>query len=166
MSDKFNGLVEAIFLPPRNWVLQSKLTFTCGHLNNEHVKLLSKCGVEISDKGKGKAEITAPKGYITDLASVPRAAWAFIAPFDVARAAIIHDVLYEKINGAFKAGKIDDREPARELADNTFRHAMECSSPAVAGWKIFSAYWSVRVFGRFAIKSSAPRGAKPALVLK
>ena len=32
-------------------------------------------------------------GYDTDLASIPRAGWALVAPWDVARAAIIHDIL-------------------------------------------------------------------------
>ena len=41
--------------------------------------------------------IVVPKGFETDLASVPRAAWALIAPWDVARAAIIHDLLYKTI---------------------------------------------------------------------
>ncbi len=163
---KFNGLVDAIFLPPRNWVLNNKLTFTSKKFNNDIVKKMKDCGIQIVDGGKGTATITAPKGYITDLASVPRAAWAFIAPFDVARAAIIHDIMYEKINVAFKTGKIDERESYRKIADDTFLDAMRCSEPAVAKWKIFSAYWSVRMFGRWAIKSSAPRGAKPPLVLK
>ena len=41
--------------------------------------------------------ITVGKGFVTDLASVPRAAGAIMAPWDVARAAIIHDLLYKKI---------------------------------------------------------------------
>ena len=44
--------------------------------------------------------ITVPKGYITDMASVPRGCWAFIAPFDVA--SVVHDILYEKINTQYK----------------------------------------------------------------
>ena len=74
-----------------------------------------------------KAEVI-PKGYITDLASVPRMCWAFIAPFDVARAAVIHDILYEKINGAFKEGVIatkKDREIYRSIADNIFKQGMQ-----------------------------------------
>ena len=166
MSDKFNGLVEAIFLPPRNWVLNKALKFTCGHLNNDDVKKLKDCGVDVVDEGKGIATITVNKGYITDLASVPRACWTFIAPFDVARAAIVHDILYEKINVAFENKKISERESYRKIADDCFKHAMKCSQPAVPGWKIWSAYNAVRLFGRFAIKNSRPRGAKPTLVLK
>jgi len=38
---------------------------------------------------------------------------------------------------------------------------MQYAEPSVPKWKIKSAYYSVRLFGRFAINSSAPRGAKP-----
>ena len=93
---RFNGLLDAIFLPPRNWVLNEKLTFLADLSDGEKSKLIE-CGVTTKETG----EVTVPKGYITDLASVPRACWAFIAPFDVARAAVVHDILYEKVNGAF-----------------------------------------------------------------
>ena len=45
-----------------------------------------------------KTEVfTVPNGFITDLASTPRLLWNLIAPFDVARAAIVHDLLYKAI---------------------------------------------------------------------
>jgi hypothetical protein len=167
----FNGLLDAIFLPPRNWVLNKELKFKSKDLNNEEIAKLMICGVDVKDKGQNKGEITVPAGYITDLASVPRICWAFIAPFDVARAAVIHDILYEKINGAFKRGQIPTkkhRELYRTIADNIFRQGMENSEPSVPNWKIKSAFYAVRMFGRWAINSSAPRGQKPnqPLVLK
>ena len=36
--------------------------------------------------------VTCDAGMKTDLASVPRIAWAVIAPWDVARAAVIHKI--------------------------------------------------------------------------
>ena len=160
----FNGLLYAIFLPPRNWVLNKALRFKSDDLDNTEVEMLKECSVDVIDNGKNTATITVPKNYITDLASVPRICWAFIAPFDVARAAVIHDILYEKINGAFKEGIIStkkQRELYRSIADKIFRQGMENSEPSVPKWKIKSAYYSVRMFGRWAINSSAPRGAKP-----
>ena len=50
-----------------------------------------------------------------------------------------------------------EREYYREIADNIFREAMRNSEPSVPGWKIWSAYTAVRLFGRWAINSSAPR---------
>ena len=76
----FSGLLDATFLPPRNWTLKKHLTYACDTLTEKDVKMLRDCTVSITDTGK----ITVPAGYITDLASVPRAAWAFISPFDVA----------------------------------------------------------------------------------
>tara|TARA_Y100000590_G_scaffold16744_1_gene20098 strand:+ start:3091 stop:3573 length:483 start_codon:yes stop_codon:yes gene_type:complete len=156
---RFNGLLDAIFLPPRNWVLNNALKFVAD-LNEVEISKLARCGVAVKDNG----EVTVPAGYITDLASVPRIAWAVIAPFDVARAAVVHDILYEKINGAFKEGTIkskSEREEYRAIADNIFRQGMEYAEPSVSKFKILSAYYAVRMFGRWAINSSAPRGAKP-----
>jgi hypothetical protein len=156
---RFNGLLDAIFLPPRNWVLNNALKFIAD-LTEVEISKLNRCDVKVKDNG----EVTVPAGYITDLASVPRIAWAVIAPFDVARAAVVHDILYEKINGAFKKGDIkskSEREEYRAIADKVFKQGMEFAEPKVAGFKIWSAYNAVRIFGRWAINSSAPRGAKP-----
>ena len=38
-----------------------------------------------------------------------------------------------------------------------FLEGMESAEPPVSKWKIKSAYWAVRMFGRWAINSSAPR---------
>ena len=81
-----------------------------------------------------KNVVSVPKGYITDLASVPRFCWAFFAPFDVARAAVVHDILYEKINTAYKGEKIltkHDRERYRKVADDVFKEGMESAVPPV-----------------------------------
>ena len=156
---RFNGLLDAIFLPPRNWVLNNALKFRAD-LNEVEISKLARCDVKVNDDG----QVTVPANYITDLASVPRLAWAVIAPFDVARAAVVHDILYEKINGAFKKGNIkskSEREEYRAIADNIFRQGMEYAEPSVSKFKIVCAYYAVRMFGRWAINSSAPRGAKP-----
>lgn len=67
----------------------------------------------------------------------------------------------KKLIWHLKAGTIKDREPYRLIADTMFKLAMKCSEPAVPGWKIWSAHSAVRLFGRFAIKNSQPRGDKP-----
>lgn len=160
----FNGFLDATFLPPRNWTLDKELTFKSDAIKDNEVEKLRHCKVSVGDDGT----ITVPAGYITDLASVPRSIWAVISPFDVARAAVIHDLLYEYINTQYKtvnnsAAAEDgpatkkEREHYREIADNIFREAMRNSEPSVPGWKIWSAYTAVRLFGRWAINSSAPR---------
>jgi hypothetical protein len=153
---KFHNLLDAKFNPPRNWTLDTALKFDSDTLSDEGRDLLKYCGVRVTNKNV----ITVPAGYITDLASVPRICWGFIAPFDVARAAVIHDILYEKINTAYKNEKIltkHDREKYRKVADDVFKEGMESAVPEVPKWKIWAAYNAVRLFGRWAINSSAPR---------
>ena len=89
---KFNNKIEAEFNPPRKWVLSRMLTYTNQDINAEALKCV---GVEIT--GSKMFKIIVGEGFETDLASVPRICWAFIAPWDVARAAIIHDLLYKRI---------------------------------------------------------------------
>lgn len=153
---KFHNLLDAKFNPPRNWTLDTALKFDSDTLSDSDRDMLKYCGIQVTKKNV----ISVPKGYITDLASVPRFCWAFIAPFDVARAAVVHDILYEKINTAYKDGKIFtkyDREKYRKIADDVFKEGMESAEPKVPKWKIWSAYNAVRLFGRWAINSSAPR---------
>jgi len=153
----FNDFLDAKFLPPRNWSLDAPLKFKSELLSAEYRELLVECGIQVTKKTR---TITVPKGYITDLASVPRICWTFIAPFDCARAAVVHDIMYEKINGAFKKGIIEskkERELYRKIADDMFLEGMQSAEPAVPVWKQQAAYRAVRAFGRWAINSSEPR---------
>ena len=98
-------------------------------------------------------KISVGKGFITDLASVPRICWTFIAPWDVARAAIIHDLLYKRIRQYRSAGGDDKKviSAAKKAADDVFHMAMKDAEPSVANWKIIAAYDSVKMFGRWSI---------------
>ena len=95
------------------------------------------------------------------MASVPIACWMFIAPFDVARAAVIHDLLYKNIR-QYRWTWIKDkvREPklelekvyqAKEISDKIFLCAMNDSEPEVPSYKKNPAYWAVKVFGNSSI---------------
>ena len=99
----FNSLMHATFNPPRNWTLLEDLKFTSDKITEEQAIMLRDCEVKVRNDNKtDQYVVTIPKGYVTDMASVPRAIWAFIAPFDVARAAVVHDIMYEKINTQYK----------------------------------------------------------------
>ena len=148
---KFNNKIEAEFNPPRKWILSRMLTYTNPEIDEA---ALERVGVEV----KG-FKITVRKDFVTDLASVPRMCWAFVAPWDVARAAIIHDLLYKRIRQyraekKKKLGNWEDPKVIREAkraSDNVFHMAMKDAEPSVAGWKIAAAYYSVRMFGRWSI---------------
>ena len=150
---EFNDKIEAEFNPPRKWVLARALSY---QNDNMEESALQSVGIKCP-----ASRITCEKGFVTDLASVPRICWAFIAPWDVARAAIIHDLLYKRIR-QYRAENEDSNDPnielvirtykaAKKAADDVFHMAMKDANPSVAGWKIFSAYWSVRLFGRWSI---------------
>ena len=146
---KFNGLLDAKFHPPRTWVLDSALVYDDDHLSEDDIKTLNAIGLKVKKNGK----ITAPKGLKTDMASVPRFMWWLIAPFDVARAAVIHDVLYSKIrNYRYHGGSDDVAFRAKKVSDLVFKHAMDDAEPPVAGWKKFLCYQAVNVFGKSSIK--------------
>ena len=145
---KFNDKIEAEFNPPRKWVLSRLLSYQNKDMDED---ALERVGVEV----KG-SKITVRKDFVTDLASVPRMCWAFIAPWDVARAAIVHDLLYKSIR-QYRSKKLKNSEnpkvisAAKKAADDVFHMAMKDAEPSVAGWKIAAAYYSVRMFGRWSI---------------
>lgn len=146
---KFNRLLDAKFHPPRTWVLDSSLVYDDDHLTENQITVLKVVGAPIKDNGK----VTAPKGLKTDMASVPRFAWMFIAPFDVARAAVIHDVLYAAIRKYRYHGGDDAMAfEAKKAADLVFKHAMDDAEPAVPGWKKWACYNAVKLFGKSSIK--------------
>ena len=146
---KFNNKIEAEFDPPRKWILSRALTYTNPDIDED---ALESVGVNVVG-----SRITVKKDFVTDLASVPRMCWAFIAPWDVARAAIIHDLLYKRIRQHRKAHSKslgEDMEvvnKAKKASDDVFHMAMKDADPSVAGWKIAAAYYSVRMFGRWSI---------------
>ena len=150
---KFNNKISAEYNPPRKWILERALSYTNPDINETALET-----VGISIKG---SRVTVKKGFVTDLASVPRMCWAVIAPWDVARAAIIHDLLYKRIR-QYRAKNenlegVNNEElrikynAEKRAADDVFLMAMLDAQPSVPKWKIYSAYWSVRLFGYWSI---------------
>lgn len=146
----FNKLLDASFMPPRTWELNSALSFDCDTLSEADANVLKAVGVKINAKNR----ITVPKGFRTDLASVPRAAWAFIAPFDIARAGVVHDYVYYCIRQFRVKTKDEDMATAKHakiVGDKVFKEAMAESEPKVAGWKQWAALKAVEWFGASSI---------------
>ena len=143
---KFNNKISAEFHPPKKWILKRALSYQNDYINEEHLKAV---GVSITTLTK----ITCKKGFVTDLASVPRAIWAFISPWDIARAAIIHDLLYKRIRQWRHEGGTDKTtiKNAKIAADNVFLMAMKDAEPSVPQWKIYAAHRAVVLCGRWSI---------------
>ena len=153
---QFKDKILAEFQPPRKWKLGRDLVYTTTDLYANEVKALKDIGVKVVRDTNKTETITVPTGFITDLASTPRVLWAFIAPFDVARAAIVHDLLYKSIRQyRWKKGLIEEDKEliknAKVAADKVFHLAMKDADPKVSGWKIYSAWKAVDLFGRWSI---------------
>jgi len=156
---KFNNKISAEFHPPKKWILERALSY-----QNEEMEesALQSVGVKCP-----ASRITCKKGFVTDLASVPRAIWWLISPWDIARAAIIHDLLYKRIR-EYRADNEDIDDPnietvinnykaAKKAADDVFLMAMEDAQPAVPNWKMKAAYYAVVLFGRWSILPETPK---------
>jgi len=142
---KFNNKIEAEFNPPKTWVLSRALSY-------QNVNIFSSALQDVGVKVPAN-RITCKKGFKTDLASTPKFLWNLIAPWDIARAAIIHDFLYLKIR-QYRAKHPEDMESiklAKKAADDVFLMAMKDASPEVPSWKINMAYYAVVTCGRWSI---------------
>ena len=152
---KFNDRLMTEFWPPRGWRLGRDLTYTTKDITADEIKTLKAVGVKIKRDTNKTESIVVPSGFETDLASVPRAAWALIAPWDVARAAIIHDLLYKTIRQyRWKMKTKQDEElvaKAKVISDKVFLLAMNDAEPPVAQWKKYSAWKAVDLFGNGSI---------------
>tara|TARA_Y100000004_G_scaffold141689_1_gene161103 strand:+ start:323 stop:790 length:468 start_codon:yes stop_codon:yes gene_type:complete len=143
----FNDKISAEFTPPKTWELERVLSFKTHLLTKADIDLLKEVGANIAATGR----ISCKKGMKTDLASVPRIVWALISPWDVARAAVIHDHLYATLRDYYHSSGMskDKWRDARKLSDEIFLLGMQSAEPSVWKIKIWAAYWSVRVFGRW-----------------
>ena len=152
---QFNAKIMAEFNPPRKWILGRDLSYTTSDLTVEEIKALKGVGVKVKRDTNKTETIKVPTGFVTDLASVPRALWWAIAPFDVARAAIIHDLLYKSIRQyRWKMKDKEDKElikQAKIASDKVFKLAMKDADPKIAGWKIYSSWKAVDLFGNSSI---------------
>jgi len=148
----FTNKIVAEYNPPRKWIMEDALGYKTD-LTEVEERFLSLVDVAITNN-----TIIVGKGFVTDLASVPRVAWAIIAPWDVARAAIIHDLLYKKIR-SYRWSKKNQHLPedkklvknAKETADKVFLMGMKDADPKVPNWKIYCAWKAVDLFGRWSI---------------
>ena len=83
--------------------------------------------------------ITVPKGYITDLASIPWIAQCIIPKLGKQnRSSVVHDYLYE-------VGSINGKKITREIADKIYFGLMK--SRKVSAWNRHIQYRALRMFG-------------------
>jgi hypothetical protein len=86
------------------------------------------------NKGQNYKPVLVPRGFVTDLASVPRIFWSILTPTGrYAYAAVVHDYLYWT------------QERSRKEADEIFRIAMEDAKTPTA--TVLTLYNAVRAAG-------------------
>ena len=108
-----------------------------GNNNINSYRLLIDLSIELSD---GRL-ITIPKGYIWDLASVPRILWAICPPdSDAELAFLIHDFLYENQINSRKWADIEMLRWSRET-NGTKNLSLKNIDNIVR-------YWAVRIGGK------------------
>lgn len=85
--------------------------------------------------------VVVPKGFKSDLTSIPRILWPLFPPDGQYQdAAFLHDYLYSL------------EEIPRWLCDAVFRHVMQYTG--VPMWKRILLYWGVRIGGMWARRCS------------
>lgn len=97
---------------------------------------------------------TIHDGFRFDLASVPRAAWPLIAPFELSLVGpLAHDFLH-RYGGSPPAGSIAPPQSfTRSEADDLFLGLMQVEG--VRSWRSYPAYAAVRIFAGSAWKRNA-----------
>jgi hypothetical protein len=125
MSEFTNPLVLTM-LPHRQWSVYEKFEYHVGQVGSGIV-------------------IRVPKGFKTDLASIPRIVWSILPPHGYyGKAAVIHDYCYE--NGI----------ESKRWADDVLLEAMGVLG--IPRWKKEAIYRAVRLFGRGNFKTTLNTG--------
>jgi len=103
-------------------------------LPNERFEVAQAFTYHIGELGSGNI-INVPKGFVTDLTSVPRLLWPVLPPHGFyGKAAVLHDYLY--VNGL----------KTKAIADNIFLEAMTVLN--IPKYKRIIMYKGVHYFGR------------------
>lgn len=167
----FNGLLNAEFISPRKWRLTQPLIYSTKTIRGslelwrmakvllnrklpDNLREHNNNYETIIDCENGDLIIRAPEGFISDLASVPRPLWWLIAPTDIARAAVIHDLLYTVLESYIQYASPTEKSKKylKKTCDEVFYYAMLDSRPKLSMWKINSVYRAVSWFGWTGIK--------------
>jgi len=164
MDKIWSGKLHVLFHGPRHWELIKDLWFSSS-CPIPYLDEWKRLGVNIvpivtnyQDPVRStKCRITVSKGYDTDLASIHRVAWSFIAPWDIARASVIHDVLMEAIRSDLDNLSKKQIRELRKNADNVLLDGMNNAEPDVPAWKIKACYSIVRLLGGVCIRNKSYR---------
>ena len=143
----WHNLLTANFIGNRHWVLTKPLTYEIPNFIGMNSLKTWQSIVPTIQVNNQRLLITVPKGFNTDLASIARPMWSIISPWDIARAAVVHDMLYGYLRSnkdKFSKRRIN---MLRHHADDIFRQGMRDADPEIPKWKIQICYYFVRSLG-------------------
>lgn len=144
----FNQLLTTTFYPPEFWRLETPLQYT-PDLSRDQIEIIYHHTGNKIDLHTGR--ITVPQNFLSDLASIPRIMWWAIAPFDIARPAVIHDFLYRSMRD-----NNSHNRHARAIADKILLQGIEEMWPKVNTLKKYAVYFAVRLFGWISLRYGGP----------
>ena len=103
-------------------------------------------------RGDQYYEITVPKGFVCDLASIPRILWWLISSHELGTAPILHDYLYKKKGKILYTHRVSPHHSrtissgfTRKESDKLWSALMR--QQRVGPYQRFVSYWAVRLFG-------------------
>lgn len=110
---------------------------------------------KLNDQGLVEYRVEAP--FDTDLASVPRFLWWLVSPWDIARAAVLHDSMYQRMRDYEKElskypsdkflWEVQDKSRHRKKADIIFLNSMKDCKPKPSSIVRKFCYLAVRLMG-------------------
>jgi len=109
-------------------------------------------------------KVMIPVGYKTNLASVPRIFWVFVAPYELSEnAPLVHDYLYDHAGISTPiynpdGTKNSDVTITKYQADKYFRQIMKLKGVGIIKRNI--AFWAVKLFAGSAWKSCEDKNVK------
>jgi hypothetical protein len=123
------------------WRIDKDVSFTSKCLTKQEQLLLEEVGANINVKSN-EFTITVKRGTATDLASVPRFLWWFLSPWDIAKAAVLHDHTHQAAQ-KYKSLKQYNRSKyirARKVSNKLFLCSMKTLEIKPSTYKIYLAY--------------------------
>lgn len=96
-----------------------------------------------------RCKVTVRAPFPTDFGSIPRPAWAIVAPTDIRRPAILHDAHYRDAQALARMGWVLKVEAVRyrKLFDRILLESMRFTEPRIPEWKRWLVYYAVRAGG-------------------
>lgn len=144
------NLLHVTAMSNDKWMLDSDLTLYLPYGTvtkiSKYFPLWKQLGINI-DQTPGGHKITAPEGFKTDLGSIYRIFWWFLSPWDIARAAAMHDYLYAGLRKNYGELPKSKRKVLRRQADKIFQYGMKHAKPKLSTIQIKVAYYFVRLAG-------------------